>query len=131
MNFEQKPSQFNKEAFQNNFKNALNEYILKRSDWDSYHDTNEDYDETKQKEIENNISLNIEKKLNQITPIVVEALRTAENKEEILNLINEIIKDQDVYEGFNSLEPIYEEMLVLEGIKTKILQKAIIELLKK
>jgi len=118
MNFEQNNLKFNTEVFKNDLKNSLNKYISDADDFDHRTD-NEESRVRSNEQIEIEIKA-IDSQRDKLASLSVNALKLAENKQAILDMIS------DIY--LKSEEKDFDSILCMER---DVLKKIVLELLKK
>ena len=89
MSFEQKTTKNNVELFNNEFRKILEKYVSSIDNLEHIGDYKEDNEinETEKKELE----VNIEKQMNQLVSITINALKSTNNKQEVLYKTGDLV----------------------------------------
>ena len=114
MTIEQKKFEFNIENFKNDFKSALEKYVSVSEDFE-----HKNFEGSQGSTEEREMSLEINKFMKHLTSLSVSALRLADDKQEILNIISNAFFD--LHEDTESQywgEKEYFKNIILELLKT-------------
>ncbi len=91
MSLEQKFFQFDTKTFESDLKNFLEKYWIAADDFD-HNIGNQDVDEAEKKELE----LKMNDSMNQLVSLSVDALKSVNNKQEVLDIMSSVFLHGDV-----------------------------------